>query len=91
MDKSGVYSVVIIAPWFSTLIRLVYNLGDEQYVRWWPQFTDVVSPHELDHHQWSIYRDNLEEQHYQHYRRENISLCWFIVCSHNHNISFDCI
>jgi hypothetical protein len=40
--------VNIIPPWFSMLI---YHLGDEQQACWWPQFRDVVSPHQHDHHQ----------------------------------------
>jgi hypothetical protein len=23
----------------------MYHLGEEQYVHWWPQFRDIVSPH----------------------------------------------
>jgi hypothetical protein len=41
------FSDYIIPPWFSMHI---YRLGDEQLTRWWPQFTDVVSFHQHDHH-----------------------------------------
>jgi hypothetical protein len=30
---------------------LIYHLGNEQKVRWWQKFSDVVSPHRHDHHQ----------------------------------------
>jgi hypothetical protein len=41
---TNVFPVDIIPPWFS--------MRDEQWARWWPQFTDVVSPHQHDdHHQ----------------------------------------
>jgi hypothetical protein len=40
-------SVDIIPLWFSILI---YNLEDERYARWLPQFRDVVSPHPYDRH-----------------------------------------
>jgi hypothetical protein len=39
-------SADIIPPWLS---RLMYHLGDEQKARRWPQFRDVVSPHQHDH------------------------------------------
>jgi hypothetical protein len=47
------YSVdIVIPPWFS---MLMYQLGHEQYARWWPQFRDVVLPHRQhdghDHYQ----------------------------------------
>jgi hypothetical protein len=42
-------TVNIIPPSFSILI---YQLGDEQYVRWWQQFRDVVSPHQNQSINW---------------------------------------
>jgi hypothetical protein len=26
---------------------LLHHVGDEQHARWWPQFRDVVSPHNM--------------------------------------------
>jgi hypothetical protein len=40
--SSSVFPVNINPPSFSILI---YHLGDEQYVRQWQQFRDVVSPY----------------------------------------------
>jgi hypothetical protein len=39
--------VHIIPPLFSTLI---YQPGNEQQARWWPQFRDVVSHHRHDNY-----------------------------------------
>jgi hypothetical protein len=38
------FSPVNIIP--PSLSMFIYYLGDEQYARWWPQFRDVVSPHQ---------------------------------------------
>jgi hypothetical protein len=38
------FPVNIIPPSFSILI---YHLGDQQYVRQWQQFRDVISPHTI--------------------------------------------
>jgi hypothetical protein len=38
-------SVRIIPPWLSIL---VFNLGDEQYAPWWPQFRDIVLSHQYE-------------------------------------------
>jgi hypothetical protein len=35
-----------IAPWLSVMI---YHLGDEQEARFWPQFRDIVLPHQHKH------------------------------------------
>jgi hypothetical protein len=32
---------------------VIYHLGDEQQVRWWPQFTDIVSPDRHKQHEQS--------------------------------------
>jgi hypothetical protein len=45
MDQEIAFVDIIIPLWFS---MLMYHLGYEQWVRWWPQFIDVVSPHLID-------------------------------------------
>jgi hypothetical protein len=37
----------IIQPWFS---MLKYHPRDEKYAHWWPQFRDVILPHQHDHY-----------------------------------------
>jgi hypothetical protein len=41
-------TVDVIPPWF---FMFMYHLGYEQQARWWPQFRDILSPHQHHHHQ----------------------------------------
>jgi hypothetical protein len=41
--SSSVSLVIIIPPGVNT--RIMWE--EEQYVRWWPQFRDIVSPHRI--------------------------------------------
>jgi hypothetical protein len=43
------FSLVNIIP--SQFSMLIYHLGHKQWAHWWPQFRDVVSSHQHDHHQ----------------------------------------
>jgi hypothetical protein len=52
VDKVALGQVFLRVLWFSPVnisfrqgSILIYHLGEEQYVRWWPQFRDIVSPH----------------------------------------------
>jgi hypothetical protein len=42
-------SSVFLCQYHSTVVlQNSYHLGDEQCVRWWQQFRDVVSPHKIE-------------------------------------------
>jgi hypothetical protein len=46
-DGSGVFPSQHHPPWLSILIC---HMGNEQQARWWPQFRDIILPHQHNRH-----------------------------------------
>jgi hypothetical protein len=72
------FPINIIPPWLSLLI---YHLGDEQQACWWPQFRDIISPHQHEQQYQIISELALYYVIYSLTEQRQIMILIFFVCN----------